>query len=248
MSTKKLLFIHHSTGANLIRQGNLRQILKKKIPTLQFWDHSYNLLPLWQVTARIVPYQTGLSDKDGHLTGIDFRIEIANTDPQGYANLFSQPVNVPADNAFSKIVTNFDIVMFKSCFPVTKIESNRQLEHYKNCYIKIRDNIDRLPDKYFILFTPPPLRREMTKSEYAVRARKYADWMKSVEYIGKRENMAVFDLFDILSDNEGENANLLKRSYCPFLFFDSHPNKKANNVAALKLIGFLLQHLKKVEG
>ena len=38
MEKIKILFIHHSTGGNLIREGNLRQLLKNKNPniTLEF--------------------------------------------------------------------------------------------------------------------------------------------------------------------------------------------------------------------
>ena len=237
----KLLFIHHSTGANLIHQGELRHKLKKKLPTLEFWDHSYNLWPFWQLTARLIPYQTGLSDAEGKLTGTDYKINITNTDPAGYADLFSQPVHSPPDNAFSKVVSNFDIIMFKSCFPVTKIESDEQLGYYKKSYLRIRESIDRLPNKVFILFTPPPLRAEMTKPEYAARARKYSQWMKSEEYLGASNNVSVFDFFDVLADREGINANMLKRIYCPFLFFDSHPNGLANRTAADELTEFLVK-------
>ncbi len=222
----KLLFIHHSTGANLIAQGNLRKLLKEKSPNIEFWDHSYNLLPLWQITARVIPYYTGLCDKDGKLTGTDYKIKITNTDPQGYADLFSQEISWLAE---------YDIIMFKSCFPVTKIETDEQLQHYKDRYLKIRESIDKLPNKKFFLFTPPPLRAEMTKPEYAQRARNFANWLKSIEYLGERKNMVTFDFFDFLADKD----NFLKKDYCPLIPFDSHPNKRANQEVAKELVNFI---------
>ncbi len=244
--TRKLLFIHHSTGANLIYEGNLREKLKKRSPNIEFWDHSYNLLPLWQITARIIPYQTGLSDMNGRITGTDYAINITNTDPQGYADLFSQPIRPPINNAFSKIVANFDTIMFKSCFPVTKIESDEQLNHYQECYLTIRNRIDKFPGKLFLLFTPPPLRKEMTRHEYAKRAREFSRWMKSSEYLGARENVAVFDFFDILAENNPNNSNLnmLKSEYCRLLSVDSHPNKRANEEATAELVTFITEQVK----
>ncbi len=237
----KLVFIHHSTGANLIRQGKIREILSDNNPDIEFWDHSYNLLPFWQITAKIIPFRTGLCDQNGNLTGTDYNIQIANTDPQGYADLFSQEIHIPADNSFGEIINNFDIIMFKSCFPVTEIKTQEQLDHYKKCYLIIREKIDKLPEKLFILFTPPPLRSEMTKKDYAYRAREFSDWMKSEEYLGRRKNMAVFDFFDILADQD----NVLARNFCSFLFFDSHPNKLANVTAGKELVKFISENASK---
>ena len=232
----KILFIHHSTGANLIRQGKIREKLFVKYSDIEFWDHSYNLLLFWPITARLIPYQTGLSDQNGKLTGIDYSIKIANTDPQGYADLFSQEICTPQKNSFSKIISNFDVVMFKSCFPTTKIESDKQLQHYKDCYFSIQKTTDKLVNKLFLLFTPPPLRKEMTKPEYAVRAREFSIWMKSPEFLRNSKNVAVFDFFNNLA---GEDSTL-RREYCPFIPFDSHPNKKANIECSDKLVTFIV--------
>lgn len=42
-SGKRILFIHHSTGGNLIKEGNLRDEIEKLDPAVQLWDHNYNL-------------------------------------------------------------------------------------------------------------------------------------------------------------------------------------------------------------
>jgi hypothetical protein len=246
MEKTKIVFIHHSTGANLIKQGNLRQLLRSANSEIEFWDHSYNLLPFWQITAQIIPYQTGLSDGGGNLTGTDYHLDITNTDPKGYADLFSQPLQSPPQNAFSKLISNFDVIAFKSCFPVTKIASDMQLEHYKKCYAIIRDRIDLFPEKLFILFTPPPLRREMTKKEFAHRASIFSQWMRSKEFLGKRKNIAVFDFFSLLAENtqEKSNFNMLKTEYAPLIPFDSHPNRSANVSAAKELAVFLIEKIK----
>lgn len=245
----KVLFIHHSTGANLISQGKLRKLLRDLDPSIGFWDHSYNLfLPqIWQLTSKIIPYHTGLTDNTGKITGDDYHLQIANTDPQGYKELFNQKITDPPSNALSKIILNFDIIIFKSCFPVTKIESGAKLAHYKECYLSIRNRITNFSDKQFIIFTPPPLRREMTKNEYAQRARTFSEWLKSDNYLQGSTNISAFDFFGILADADqsGPNQNMLRRKYAGLLPFDSHPNRLANREAAALFATFLVAALRK---
>jgi len=74
-----VVFLHHSTGANLIAEGNVRPLLTEL--GYQFWDHGYN--------------QAGLVRPDGTRTGAGYRIPgmlwRGNTDVDGLAELFSQP-------------------------------------------------------------------------------------------------------------------------------------------------------------
>lgn len=239
----KVLFLHHSTGGNLIKEGHVRALLRKKDPTIEFWDHSYNLfLPrLYQITSKIIPHHTGLTDENGELTGEDYQIHLTNTDPDGFAKLFSQAIENPPKNALSKIVKNFDCIAFKSCFPVTYIESDEKLERYQASYLTIRRRIDALGEKLFILFTPPPLRKELTKPEYANRARRFAEWLISKEFLWNRKNIRVFDFFNLLADQKAvDNLNMLKRRYCRWIIIDSHPNKTANEECGKLFVDFLI--------
>jgi hypothetical protein len=77
----------------------------------------------------------------------------------------------------------FDVVIFKSCFPVTAIASDEQLRTYQKYYITMRDTMDRYPDKLFIPMTPPPLRSSMTNAQQAERARQFSNWIISEEYM-----------------------------------------------------------------
>lgn len=218
----KILFIHHSTGGNLIKEGNLRQLLKETNPNLELWDHGYNLykkLPIPEFVAQLT-FRTGLSDSEGKITGKDYNIILSNNSPKEYAEIFSRDKNDPA----LKAILAYDIIAFKNCFPTTKIESDRQLEEYRRFYISIRDSLEKYKDKKFILLTPPPLRRETTRSEFAVRAQKLAGWLKSEEFIRNSKNIFVFDLFGLLSDTNG----MLKREFTRFIPIDSHPNRRAN--------------------
>jgi len=71
---RNVLFIHHSTGHNLIEQGNVRERFTEA--GYAFWDHDYN--------------PTGLTRPDGTRAGYRYNIPRDNTDPDGLAQLFSQ--------------------------------------------------------------------------------------------------------------------------------------------------------------
>ena len=75
----RILFVHHSTGANLVREGGVREDLS----ALDYWfcDHGYN--------------EDGLTDARGHPTGTNFAVPDDSADPDGWAAIFAEPVTVP---------------------------------------------------------------------------------------------------------------------------------------------------------
>ncbi len=75
----------------------------------------------------------------------------------------------------------------------------------------------------------------MTKPEWANNARKLSIFID--KETKKYKNITSFDFFDLLSDSQGENANMLKRQYCNILPFDSHPNIRANREVGKIFIG-----------
>lgn len=233
--TEKVLFIHHSTGGLLLYFGNVRRLLKERSPNIELWDHGYNLYPLGPF-ARFVPwftFHTGLSDSNGRPTGTDFNIVISNNSPKEYADIFNRK---PNDFNLSNIL-KFDVIIFKNCFPTTRIETTKQLDAYKTYYRQILRGISRFSNT-FIIFTPPPLRSEVTKPEWANHARNLADWLVTQ----KQKNIAIFNLFDLLSDMSGDNAHMLRREYCNPIWIDSHPNIKANRKIGKLFVDFLIDY------
>jgi len=222
MHPRNILFIHHSTGGYLLQQGKVRELLLLKNKQLQLWDHGYNLdknLVKFPFLSYLT-FKTGLSNPLGLMTGQGFNINISNNSPEGYLKIFSQK----SDNSTLSQILKFDIIIFKNCYPTTKITSDEQLTKYQNYYQTVFKNLKRYPKKLFIVFTPPPLRSELTKPEYAIRARKLSRWLVTHQ----SKNIKIFDFFDLLSDD----TNTLKRQYCRLLPFDSHPNKLANQTIA----------------
>ncbi len=232
MKKIRILFVHHSTGGLLIFFGRLRKLLKEKSPNIEFWDHGYNLYSPKILSYLFGPimFRTGLSDGNGRMTGKDFNIIISNNSPKEYSEIFSRD----PDDFTLKNILSFDVVIFKNCFPTSKIQTQEKLEEYKKYYSKIMKSISKYKNK-FIVFTPPPLRYEMTKPEWADNARNLADFIN--EETKKYLNISSFDFFNLLTDKTGKNKNMLKREYGSFIPVDSHPNIRANREVGKIFIG-----------
>jgi hypothetical protein len=237
----KILFIHHSTGANLLRQGHVRQLLMRARPDLEFSDHGYNLYPHFSQLRSYFTHHTGLRDADGHFTGRDFNIIVSNNSPREYADIFSRN---PHDSTLHQIL-QYDVIIFKTCYPTTKIVSDEQLAEDKKFYEQIRESIKKYPDKIFILFTPPPLRKELTQPEFAQRAKNLVDWLISPEYVKNVQNLKIFDFFNLLAAKSGPHTNMLRPEFTRLITLDSHPNQRANKEVGKTFAEFLINSLPK---
>lgn len=220
----KVLFIHHSTGANLIKEGQLRVLLNKLGSTIEFWDHSYNLYKYCSTILAKFTHHTGLSDLRGKLTGRDYNIVLSNNSPKEYSQIFSSN---PKSSPLKEILT-YDAIAFKNCYPTSKIISDKQLSEYKNYYLNIQKNLSKYKNNKFILVTFPPLRKNLTSKEYGARAKDLVEWLTSKEFTKDTKNIFVFNLFSLLADKDG----FLKRRYERLIPIDSHPNSIANKEIA----------------
>lgn len=201
-----LFFLHHSTGRNLIAEGDVRTHLAQTDATLEFWDHDYNYI--------------GLSDPDGELTGTSYDIPNDNTDPDGLYTLWT------TDNtARALILANHEVIAFKSCYPASDIGSEAELAQYKTWYRAIRDVLDTRTDRVFVVMSPPPRHRLATDADDAARARAFADWLGGDEFLDGHPNLVYFDLFDALAGDDDMLNYDYERSHTDS---DSHPNAAAN--------------------
>jgi hypothetical protein len=233
-----ILFLHHSTGANLIAQGGVRGLIAAYNTVhgthLEFWDHGYN--------------GDGLRDQDGNHYS-NYEIPGDNTDPIGFYTLFTQPLHNPPDNAFSRVMlphvvagdtVTHDVFVYKSCFPASDISSDQMLEQYQTWYLAIRDIMDQHPEKIFIPLTPPPLTRSSTTAANAARAQQFADWLTSPEYLSGHPNVFVFNFRDYLMEHDPSSYyfNCLREAYGG-AGGDSHPNQLANQTIAPYFVDFI---------
>jgi hypothetical protein len=216
----RVIFLHHSVGANLIEQGGVRQRLTNL--GYEFYDHGYNA--------------DGLVLADGTWTGLSFDVPSDNTDPDGLADIFVQPLHDPPDNTFSHLM-QYDVIAFKSCFSASVIESDQQSADYRSYYLSIRDRMDQYPNKVFIVVTPPPQIASDTDPESAARARAFANWLASHEYLSGHSNVFTFDLFNLLAD---PSTNMLRTDY-QVDEHDAHPNELANQTIGPLFADFIDQ-------
>jgi len=222
-----IMFLHHSTGSGLIYGGNVRQLIdaynNAHGTNLEFWDHGYN--------------SGGVHDHEGNYYN-NYNIPYDNTDPDGFYALFNQPIHNPPDNAFSyfmlphqmgaRTITH-EVFIFKSCFPASNITSEAMLNQYKTWYLAIRDVMDAHPEKIFIPLSPPPLVRSATTPENAARARRFATWLSSSEYLAGHPNVFVYNFWADLAEHDSTSIyyNCLREAYGGS-GDDSHPNDLAN--------------------
>lgn len=219
-----IIFLHHSTGRNLIEQGNMRQLFTQA--GYNFWDQDYN--------------DVGMRNPDGQNTGFLYWLNSDNTDPWGLEELFSQPVyNLPL-NTLSGLLQH-EVIVLKSCFPNSHITSEEHFEGIRSHYMAIRRTINQHPDKLFILLTSPPLNPAETNAEAAARARRMNDWLLSDDFRGGTANLAVFDFFGLLAVNDPASAenNMLRPEYRQGS--DSHPNQPANAAIGPLLVQFVIE-------
>jgi hypothetical protein len=223
---ERIIFLHHSCGANLIADGGVREGLSAR--GYEFYDHGYN--------------DDGLVLADGTWTGTNFDVPGDNTDPDGYAAIFAQEQHDPPDNTFSHLM-QYDVIAFKSCFPVSNIESDSQLAEYRSHYLSIRDRMDQYPGKIFVIVTQPPEVPANSNPDAAMRARAFANWLQSDEYLAGHANVFVFDFFGLLAGND----HFLRPEY-RMDEYDAHPNQRANSDIGTLFVEFLDTSIRRYGG
>ena len=95
--------------------------------------------------------------------------------------------------------------------------------------------MDEYPDKIFIIVTQPPQVPAHTDAETAARARAFADWLGSDEYLSGHPNVFTFDFFDSLAD---PSENTLRADYRADEE-DAHPNELANRTIGPLFASFI---------
>jgi hypothetical protein len=215
-----LFFLHHSTGAGIVFEGDMRGAIRtynqQHGTSYKFWDHGYN--------------GDGLTNPQGNPTGTNYAIPNDNTDPDGLAYLWTSSA-ADAVQCRNLILTNHEVIAFKSCFPASAIPDAATLNQYKTWYLAMRSFFDTRPDRVFVVMSTPPLHRKSTNSTQAKNARRFANWLKSATYVSGHPNVVCFDLFDLLAkpDDGSATANMLRWEYeGSHSGSDSHPNTLAN--------------------
>jgi hypothetical protein len=221
--SQRMVFLHHSVGRGILYEGGLRDSLLEM-----------------GVLVKGATY----GDDIGQETDIKDWLGKFRKDMDRILGFKSHP-----DRYYSDDLSN-DIVMFKSCFPNSNIQGNgqapgdpfsgeRTMANYRAAFQQISEEIRKYPDKLYIYVTSPPLVPESTSADNARRAREFNHWLMG-EYLPDYEkrtglnNLVIFDLFNTLADESG----YLKKEFRRTTAGDSHPNTRANQLAARAFMDF----------
>jgi hypothetical protein len=191
----KLIFIHHSTGENWLRDdyGGLGQALANNNYFVS--DTNYGWGPdsigdrtdipnwtEWFSSSQTPVYMDALFSESGQ-----------------HSSYTRQPDDPGGQN---------QIILFKSCFPNSALEGSPDdppselgwltVGHSKYVYNEILGYFSSHPEKLFVVITAPPLQ----DPTYAANARAFNqwllnDWLAENNYI--LPNVAVFDFYNILT-------------------------------------------------
>jgi hypothetical protein len=216
----KLVFIHHSTGENWLNDDHGKLCIALRNNNYFVSDTNYG----W-----------GPADAD---VGSDMIGD--HTDLGHWYNWFAGPhrdtylAELFAESGqsceYSRLATDpggpNQIVMFKSCFPNSKLygsaddpvpaigenplrgqdagSGEHTVANAKGIYVEILKYFATRPDKLFIAVTAPPLGEFETEADEAANARAFDNWLVQDWLKGyPQTNVFVFDFYNVLTSNGG---------------------------------------------
>jgi hypothetical protein len=240
----KLVFIHHSTGENWLRDdyGQLGLALQNNGYFVSDTNYGWGPQsigdrtdipnwPEWFASGNTATYMAALfaeSDRHSDYTR-------TQADPGG-------------ENA---------IVMFKSCFPNSALEGtptdppsadgDLSVGHAKYVYNQILGYFASRPDKLFVVITAPPLQ----DGTYAANARAFNQWLINdwlADNAYGRTNVAVFDFYNVLtgpthhhrvSGNSIEHVFVAGHDTLYYPSGDDHPSAAGSRKATNEFVPLL---------
>jgi hypothetical protein len=241
--TVKLIFIHHSTGENLLRDdyGGLGLALGQNNYFVS--DTNYGWGP----------------DAIGDRTDIPNWVEWFASDqtPRYMEALLNESGQ---NSSYTRTVSDpggeNEIILFKSCFPNSALEGNPNdppdpegwlsVGHAKWVYNEILRYFATRPDKLFVVITAPPL----SDGTYADNARAFNnwllnDWLRENNYT--LSNVAVFDFYNVLTDPNAHHRFIngqvehtyATRNTLHYPSGDDHPSAQGSRKATEEFVPLL---------
>lgn len=164
------------------------------------------------------------------------------------------------------------IVMFKSCYPNSRIDSNgvepgnpdsceQTTANYTAAYRSLLGYFSKQPETLFVVLTAPPLAQprpgiksliksvlkpESSIENMGLRVRSFNNWLKDSENGWLKgyplKNVVVFDYYDILTDYGRSNWSM----YPTGNGNDSHPSSEGNAAAAREFIPFINKSIQRM--
>ncbi len=218
------LFLHDTVSHQLLIEGNVRERLAMQSPPARPIELSdYNYCKHILRDGHNVPHQH-MSLLDGETAGpAVFRRLFRGRDPEAKLALLE--------------ALEFDVIALSSGHRASAIADERELEQLKIAYKWLFATLAAQPLQ-FVVLTPPPLPPMRTEKVQAGRARELADWLIG-ESAKWESNIAVLDLFNLLSERDGPQANRLRKPYRT-RSVPSRLNSRGADVAGLALATALI--------
>jgi len=239
-STVKLIFIHHSCGSNWLAggNGNLRSTLNTNNYYVTESDYGWDAEPNDNLGDR-----TNTNNWPEWFTDTKMPYVYA-TNNQGGSNTISNP---GGEN---------EIIMFKSCYPLSEVGTS--IDDEKAIYNGLLTYFAAHNDKLFVLITPPG---ETEVTSY-ILTRELCNWLvdenngwlKDYSY----NNVVVFDFYCVLSETDSHhriNNNSVEYVYSaaydgtsPYHNGDNHPNSTGNQKASTEYVSLLNYYYNRWKG
>jgi hypothetical protein len=248
-SAVNIIFLHHSTGQNIWDGGSSNSsLLSRAIRKLE---------RVLGVNTNRKSYVQKLFIKENRKSHKDYRIEELNfpkESPYGWNNYPYDYYNIWIRNegivpymgepTLEILIRNYDVIVFKHCFPVSNIQADKDtndinsdyksLSNYKLQYLALRDKLHQFPDKKFVVWTGAAQVKSQIQVEEAVRAREFFQWVLDT-WDQPHDNIFVWDFYQL--QTEGGYYFLEKNARSTE---DSHPNDDFSRYAAKLFFNRLL--------
>jgi len=260
-----LLFIHHSTGG---------QLLTDMGPDVG-QDCIYQTHPNGGGLRKLLEKNNYIVHEASYKSIVGDKTDICDWNAKFRKHMEKILVCRNQDEFFTDGTQN-KIIIFKSCFPNNMIELDgslpgnpdsceKTLLNAKASYMALLPYFKNHPDILFIAFTAPPvakpvqykkdkiiqslkaiLNRPDTVEKIGRRARVFNNWLKDVENGWLKgyelKNVVVFDYYDILTGKGKSDWS----AYPTRNGRDSHPSSEGNKLAAKEFLPFLNSSLQRM--
>ncbi len=163
----RIIFLHHSTGM-CIWEGGVAE-----------WFDAFNrgAATQYEIVERAFPAESPYG---------------WNNYPFDYWNLWVRHAGerpFKGEPTLEMLAKDFDVVVFKHCFPVSAIEPNtgtpdiqsddKRIENYQLQYNALRQKLRAFPKTKFIVWTGAALLESETDNASALRAKTFFDWVRT---------------------------------------------------------------------
>jgi len=184
-----ILFLHHSTGGYVWNGGVAK------------WIKAYNRRNATSYNIVEQTFPKGTSYGWSNYPYDYWNIWVAHQGDEPYMR----------EPTLEMICAQYDVIIFKHCFPVGKIledtgkpdvtSKEKRIENYKAQYKALKKKMCQYPNKKFIIWTGAALVRGVTDEAEATRARAFFDWVKN-EWDEPGDNIFLWDFYMLETDGE----------------------------------------------